>query len=581
MGRSAWEHPNPIRWKGPRHNTVRVGVAGHKKAAVRQVADLCPMMELRLPPIRDLNLHDDVRQPAHPAPSQGPVVRDERLQKVGPLYHRPDHPTYFAQVLSHCQALCAFADHYATAPPPPQSPEVTQMVDRAVEVINILKEYKEAHCPPSAPPRPPKRPWEDPTDDIVTQRPAPSPPTDRVPSPITAPASPTNVVPPAQEGQPERKSTVEDDAKAAAIRDMEDIRARRNQVQANASGKVKYKKRSNGVVALMANAPFAMLAVFVGSSQTPSSALSHSFPRSTDYAKLVRKRDRIISSLPAGGEAPPPIDIAFLRKSARMAAENSALARSSAGRRRTTEKDKAKTDSPAASSSKPPSTSTDEGRRTWERHEKESGPIKQYRHSTVASPTFSAPPLSSPTRPLTLMPMTLPPPPQTRYPAPGQPPVTYGPSFQPYIQSGPASQPSYHMGPPGSSWSYDHGHPHYPPGSAQWGDRSISALSTIPQIYIRTPSSSESLTLHPEQYHPIDCRLHQPGACVDPNLPCPFRPMRFPVLIAVVDTHQNVAALQSIIDDSTPNPNPSPDPTRSDPTHPTHARSAVPIPHSP
>ncbi|KAF8748000.1 hypothetical protein RHS01_11128 [Rhizoctonia solani] len=418
------------------------------------------MMELRLPPIRDLNLHDDVRQPAHPAPSQGPVVRDERLQKVGPLYHRPDHPTYFAQVLSHCQALCAFADHYATAPPPPQSPEVTQMVDRAVERATTS----------------PKRPWEDPTDDIVTQRPAPSPPTDRVPSPTTSLTHECRS--PAQEaqmgvfdGQPERKSTVEDDAKAAAIRDMEDIRARRNQVQANASGKVKYKKRSvtchpsvnvtrarfrtpqNGVVALMANAPFAMLAVFVGSSQTPSSALSHSFPRSTDYAKLVH--------------------IAFLRKSARMAAENSALARSSAGRRRTTEKDKAKTDSPAASSSKPPSTSTDEGRRTWERHEKESGPIKQYRHSTVASPTFSAPPLSSPTRPLTLMPMTLPPPPQTRYPAPGQPPVTYGPSFQPYIQSGPASQPSYHMGPPGSSWSYDHGHPHYPPGSAQWGDRSM------------------------------------------------------------------------------------------------------------
>ncbi|KAF8672239.1 zinc finger binding DNA consensus sequence [AT]GATA[AG] [Rhizoctonia solani] len=436
------------------------------------------MMELRLPPIRDLNLHDDVRQPAHPAPSQGPVVRDERLQKVGPLYHRPDHPTYFAQVLSHCQALCAFADHYATAPPPPQSPEVTQMVDRAVEVINILKEYKEAHCPPSAPPRPPKRPWEDPTDDIVTQRPAPSPPTDRVPSPITAPASPTNVVPPAQEaqmgvfdGQPERKSTVEDDAKAAAIRDMEDIRARRNQVQANASGKVKYKKRSR------ATPPGQCHSCEI--SDTPEWRRGPDGQRTLcnacglHYAKLVRKRDRIISSLPAGGEAPPPIDIAFLRKSARMAAENSALARSSAGRRRTTEKDKAKTDSPAASSSKPPSTSTDEGRRTWERHEKESGPIKQYRHSTVTSPTFSAPPLSSPTRPLTLMPMTLPPPPQTRYPAPGQPPVTYGPSFQPYIQSGPASQPSYHMGPPGNSWSYDHGHPHYPPGSAQWGDRSM------------------------------------------------------------------------------------------------------------
>jgi hypothetical protein len=38
--------------------------------------------------------------------------------------------------------------------------------------------------------------------------------------------------------------TVEDEAKAVAIRDMEDIRARRNQVQGSVSGKIKYKKRS-------------------------------------------------------------------------------------------------------------------------------------------------------------------------------------------------------------------------------------------------------------------------------------------------------------------------------------------------
>jgi hypothetical protein len=75
------------------------------------------------------------------------------------------------------------------------------MVDRAVEVINILKEYKEANCPPIAPPRPPKRPWEDPTDDVVIRRTAPSPPIDRVPSPATAPASPITTVPPAQEAQ--------------------------------------------------------------------------------------------------------------------------------------------------------------------------------------------------------------------------------------------------------------------------------------------------------------------------------------------------------------------------------------------
>ncbi|CAE6341005.1 unnamed protein product [Rhizoctonia solani] len=437
-------------------------------------------MELRLPPIRDLNLHDDMRQPAHPPPSQGPVVRDERLQKV----------------LSHCQALCAFADHYATAPPPPQSPEVTQMVDRAVEVINILKEYKEANCPPIAPPRPPKRPWEDPTDDVVIRRTAPSPPIDRVPSPATAPASPITTVPPAQEaqmgvfdGQPERKLTVEDEAKAVAIRDMEDIRARRNQVQGSVSGKIKYKKRSRATPPghchsceisetpewrrgpdgqrTLCNACGLRRSISDFSTLTVSP-----FPCSTDYAKLVRKRDRIISSLPVGGEAPPPIDIAFLRKSARMAAENSALARSSAGRRRTTDKEKAKVESPVSSNSKPPSTSTDDGRRPWDRREKEAESSNQFTHSAVTSPTFSAPPASSPARPPVLMPMTLPPPPQTRYPGP--PPMNYGPSFQPYVQSGPAPQPPYHMGPPppGSSWGYDHGHPQYHPGPGpQWGDR--------------------------------------------------------------------------------------------------------------
>ncbi|KAG8691373.1 hypothetical protein FRC11_004585 [Ceratobasidium sp. 423] len=422
-------------------------MAGHKKAAV-EVTDLCPMMELRLPPIRDLNLHDDMRQPA--------VLRDERLQKV----------------LSHCQALCAFADHYASVPPPPNPPEVAEMVERAVEVIHILKEYKEATCPPSAPARPPKRPWEDATDDISTPRPAPSPPADRIPSPVSSP-SPTAAVPHAQEaqmtvfdGQPERHSNMDDAAKAVAIRDMEDIRARRGHSQANAGGKVKYKKRSR------ATPPGHCHSCEI--SDTPEWRRGPDGQRTLcnacglHYAKLVRKRDRIISSLPAGGEAPPPIDIAFLRKSARMAAENSALARSSAGRRRVADKDKPKVASPSGSSSKPPSTGTDHGRRTWDRRDKEAEPAPQYTHAASSYSALS----SSPTRPSALMPMTLPPPPQTRY-APQGPP-NYAP-FQQYVPSGPAPQPPYHMGPPplGSSWGYDHAHAHHPPGPApsQWGDR--------------------------------------------------------------------------------------------------------------
>ncbi|CAE6405107.1 unnamed protein product [Rhizoctonia solani] len=426
-----------------------------QKAHGEQEADLCPMMELRLPPIRDLNLHDDMRQPAHPAPSQGPVVRDERLQKV----------------LSLCQALCAFADHYASTPPPPGPPEIAQMVDRAVEVITILQEYKQAICPPSAPARPPKRPWEDTTDDIATPRSAPSPPVDRDSSP-DSPPSPSNVALPAQEsqmtvfdGQPERHSTMDDRAKAVAIRDMEDIRARRG--QGNGSGKVKYKKRSR------ATPPGSCHSCEIGDTpewrRGPDGQRTLCNACGLHYAKLVRKRDRIISSLPVGGEAPPPIDIAFLRRSARMAAENSALARSSAGRRRSADKDKSKAESHVAPSSKPTSTATDDGRRTWERRDREVEPTPHYAHPVVNSPTYSA---SSPTRPPALMPMTLPPPPQTRY-APGPAAMNYGPSFQPYIQSGPAPHHPYQMGPPppSSSWSYDHAHPHHPPGPgpSHWG----------------------------------------------------------------------------------------------------------------
>ncbi|KDN35905.1 hypothetical protein RSAG8_11213, partial [Rhizoctonia solani AG-8 WAC10335] len=244
------------------------------------------MMELRLPPIRDLNLHDDVRQPAHPAPSKGPVVRDKRLQ----------------QVLTHCQALCAFADHYASAPPPSSPPEITHMVDRAVEVITILQEYKQATCPPSAPARPPKRPWEDITDDTATPRPAPSPPADRDPSPVSPPSSPSNVVPPPQEsqmtvfnGQPERHSTMDDNASAVAIRDMEDIRARRGHGN---GGKVKYKKRSR------ATHPGNCHSCEIGDTpewrRGPDGQRTLCNACGLHYAKLVRKRDRIISSLPAG-----------------------------------------------------------------------------------------------------------------------------------------------------------------------------------------------------------------------------------------------------------------------------------------
>ncbi|KAH7342167.1 hypothetical protein B0J17DRAFT_567400 [Rhizoctonia solani] len=264
---------------------------------------------------------------------------------------------------------------------------------------------------------------------------------------------------------------MDDDAKAVAIRDMEDIRARRNQGQANVSGKMKYKKRSR------ATPPGSCHSCEI--TDTPEWRRGPDGQRTLcnacglHYAKLVRKRDRIISSLPAGGEAPPPIDITFLRKSARMAAENSALARSSAGRRRVSDKDRNKVGSPVASNSKPSSTATDNGRRTWTRRDKEVEQVPQYARAVATSPAYSAPQASSPTRPLASMPVTLPPPPQTRYAAPGPAPMNYGPSFQPYVQPGPAPQPSYQMGPPppGNAWGYDPSHAHHPTGPAppHWG----------------------------------------------------------------------------------------------------------------
>ncbi|KAJ1307151.1 hypothetical protein OPQ81_001268 [Rhizoctonia solani] len=353
--------------------------------------------------------------------------------------------------------------------PHPTPPEITQMVERAVEVIHILRDYKQSICPPSTQPRAPKRPWEDVTDDIAAPRPAPSPPADRVSSPLSIPSSPTTVVPPSQEaqmtvfdGQPERHSNMDDDANVVAIRDMEDIRAHRGHAQVNGSGKVKYKKRSR------ATPPGSCHSCEI--SDTPEWRRGPDGQRTLcnacglHYAKLVRKRDRIISALPAGGEAPPPIDIAFLRKSARMAAENSALARS-AGRRRSADKDKTKPASPSTSGSKPSSTVTDDARRTWDRRDKEAEPAPRYAHAAATSPTYSVPPAPGPSR-SSAMPTTLPLPP-TRYAAPGPAPMNY---FQPYIQSAPAPQHSYQMGPPPpGTWDYDHAHHAPGPAPGQWG----------------------------------------------------------------------------------------------------------------
>jgi hypothetical protein len=95
----------------------------------------------------------------------------------------------------------------AAVSPNPEQAEVDEMVERAVEVIHMLEDYKRASCTPAPaqpppPPqvqvaRPPKRPWEDAVEEQASRRVASSPPADRA-SPVSA-ASPARAVPPAQE----------------------------------------------------------------------------------------------------------------------------------------------------------------------------------------------------------------------------------------------------------------------------------------------------------------------------------------------------------------------------------------------
>ncbi|KAG9098192.1 hypothetical protein FS749_004442 [Ceratobasidium sp. UAMH 11750] len=339
-------------------------------------------MDLRLPPIRNLHLS----QCDHP--------RDEHLAKV----------------LAHCQVLCAFADHYASAAPSPDQSEVADMVDRAVEVIDTLQEYRRASYPSPTPApaplpapvvaHPPKRPWEDTVDD--GRRVAPSPPADRsLPGSSSAGAQ---SIPSAQEahmhvfdGVPERTALFDNSAKAVAARDMEDIRAHRAAGQA-AQRKVKYKKRSR------ASPPGKCHSCEI--LDTPEWRRGPDGQRTLcnacglHYAKLVRRRDNIISSLPAGGPMPPPIDIAYLRRSARLAAENSALARSASRRRAAGE---AKATASKGESSKRGSNAEGGAGRKGRGH-----PEQQNAESTPAQNSFPRTQTTSPYPPLPSMPQIRP-----------------------------------------------------------------------------------------------------------------------------------------------------------------------------
>ncbi|QRV89328.1 GATA type zinc finger [Ceratobasidium sp. AG-Ba] len=450
-----------------------------------------PMEPLRLPPIRDLRLnHDDDYADAPP--------RDQRLAKV----------------VDNCKELCRFADHYATNHPhKPAEGEIAVMVQYAEEVIAMLRDYRRVACPPSpspapvptipaaaSPARPPKRPWEDAED--VPQRIASSPPAER-PSPGSSSSPPRVTF--AQEahmhvfdGVPERVVPMDDDARAVAARDMEDIRARRAAGQGAGQGKIKYKKRSR------AQPPGKCHSCEIVDTpewrRGPDGQRTLCNACGLHYAKLVRKRDRIISTLPVGGPHPPPIDIDFLRKSARAAAENSAIARSVGRRRAAEDKDRpSSTKRPADSELVRDSPST---RRGWGRREVDADepmrspiqssfaraqmspypPVQPTPHMSPdhhASPTHASPvqsmilpppTMSQPPPPLPMHnhtlpsirpsyppPMAYPPPPVGSYPgAYPQAPASYGPPMQ---QSYGPPPHGYVPAPPGSMLGAPQSHP--------------------------------------------------------------------------------------------------------------------------
>ncbi|KAG8715862.1 hypothetical protein FRC08_010086 [Ceratobasidium sp. 394] len=175
--------------------------------------------------------------------------------------------------------------------------------------------------------RPPNLPWVDAVDEQAGCSLALFPPANR-PMPGTSNAATPHVPATREAGVPERTALLEDLAKAVAALDMEDIRAPHATDQA-AQGKVKYKRRC--------------WALALGQCHSCGILDTPEWCRGPDgqctlcntcglhYAKLMRKHEKIMSSLSPGSPMLPPIDIAYLCRSARLAAQNSTLT-GSAGR---------------------------------------------------------------------------------------------------------------------------------------------------------------------------------------------------------------------------------------------------------
>ncbi|KAG8718228.1 hypothetical protein FRC08_005722 [Ceratobasidium sp. 394] len=184
---------------------------------------------------------------------------------------------------------------------------------------------------------------------------------------------------------------------------------------------------------------------------------------------------------------PPPIDIAFLRRSARQAAENSALARS-AGRRRAAGEAKAKA-SKGESSKRTSSGEGGAGRKDWgrrEQHDAELTPTQNSFPRIQATSSYPPPPsmpqmssnpahATSPVQSMNLSPLatslpslapmsTLPsmrqsyPPLVPSYPIAPHP-GSYPPSHAPLYPMQPAMPGSMPPPPPPGSWD------HYVPGN--------------------------------------------------------------------------------------------------------------------
>ncbi|QRV89325.1 GATA type zinc finger [Ceratobasidium sp. AG-Ba] len=282
------------------------------------------MEQVRLPSIHDLRLL--------PLDFTTIPPRDERLAKI----------------VVNCRALCEFVEHHATALQEPDELGVMGMVERAAEIVTILENYQHtASCPsptPAAPISTLARSPNYPREDAVTEQSnihvdvlQSCQPSEFLLSSNASPVQVTRTHTFDGIFESHLLSTDHSSGKIAAP-GAGGVGAQRAVIRGASQDKIKYKKRKQASSYRQCNSCDIV--------NTPEWRRGPDGQRTLcnacglHYAKLMRRRDGIISALPDGGQIPPPINIEFLRKSARGAAERSTIARSVCRRRAAEEESK-------------------------------------------------------------------------------------------------------------------------------------------------------------------------------------------------------------------------------------------------